>query len=65
MKHFNAPTLLCGRACLLTSDGVNAAATAMGSELPYSIYPASFSHSLLKHNSAAQSFGILCHRAGY
>ncbi len=65
VKHFNAPTLLCGRAYILTADGVNAAATALGAELPYSTHTSSVSHSLLKHDLAVQRFGILAQLAGH
>jgi len=65
VKHLKAPTLLCGRAYMLTSEGVNAAATELGAELPYSVHPSSVSHSLLKHDLAVQRYGILAQRAGH
>jgi hypothetical protein len=65
VKSFNAPSLLCGRGYLLTQDGVNAAATALGKELPYSLHPSNISHSLLKHNLTTQRVCIAAHKAGH
>lgn len=62
VKSFLAPTLICGRAYMLTVDGVNAAAAALGQELPYSVHPSSVSHSLLKHNLAVQRVCIEFHK---
>ena len=64
LTSFAAPTLLCGRAYLLTRDGVNYAAASLGIELPYSIYPSSVSHALLKHNLAAQRACLPAHADG-
>ncbi len=65
VKSFPAPRLLCGRAYMLTRDGVNAAASALGKELPYSTHPSSVSHSLLKHNLAVQRFAIDAYHKGF
>ena len=64
ITSFRAPSLLCGRAYMLTRDGVNAAASVLGKELRYSIHPSSVSHSLLKHNLSAQRFAIEARRQG-
>ena len=64
VKRVNAPSLLCGGVYMLTPEGVNAAATIRGEELPYSVHPASISHSLLKHNHAAQRIAIMIERGG-
>lgn len=65
VKSFAAPTLICGRGYMLTPDGVNAAASALGNELRYSCHPSSVSHSLLKHNLATQRACMSAHKAGY
>lgn len=65
VKSFPAPTLTCGRAFMLSADGVNAAAASLGKELPYSVHPASVSHSLLKHNLAVQRFANEANRLGH
>lgn len=65
VRHFNCPTLLCGRAYMLTADGLNAAAVATGIERRYSLHPASVSHTLLKHNLAAQRAGIRLAKEGH
>ena len=55
VTSFRAPRLLCGRAYMLTRGGVNAAASALGKELRYSVHPSSVSHSNLKHDLAVLS----------
>lgn len=64
VTSFRAPRLLCGRAYMLTRDGVNAAASALGRELRYSVHPASVSHTNLKHDLSAQRFAIEAYRHG-
>lgn len=65
VKRVNAPSLLCGCVYMLTAEGVSAAATVRGEELPYSVNPASISHSLLKHNLAAQRIAIMAEANGH
>lgn len=65
VKSFPAPSLICGRGFMLTSDGVNAAMTALGKQLPYTIHPGSVSHANLKHNLAIQRHAIKTHRKGF
>jgi len=64
VTSFRAPRLLCGRAYMLTRDGVNAAASALGRELRYSVHPSSVSHTNLKHDLATQRFAIDALRQG-
>jgi hypothetical protein len=65
VTSFRAPRLLCGRAYMLTRDGVNAAASALGKELRYSVHPSSVSHVNLKHDLAVQRYAINALVKGY
>lgn len=64
VRSLNAPTLLCGRAYILTKDGVNAAAAALGRELQYSVHPSSVAHATLKHDLCVQRACLNVHKRG-